>query len=153
MAGYGNPIVHISFPELSSGPDDPIWVSMRNARLMSPKELQPKPVATDENGRPVDNDQAQEAMYEVLAKLIVGWRVYDPNSIKINEETGELGDMERLPSPATPQLVARLPVTIIKKLAEEMTEAMNPPSDSAAITTKTSLSLPSQSTKEHGRVA
>jgi hypothetical protein len=152
MTGYSNPIVHIPFIELMSDTEDPIWVSIRNPRLMSPQELQPKPIAMDDKGQPVDPLDARNAMNDVIAKLIVGWRVYDPASIKVDDNTGELLPMERFPSPATPTLVARLPVAIITKLAEEVTSAMNPPSGSADTTTKTSSSPPSPSTTEHGQV-
>lgn len=152
MAGYSNPVVHLAFPELSE-PDDPIWVSIRNPKLMGLTELQPKSAITDNEGKPLDNDEARKAMYEVYARLILGWRVYDPSSIEIDQETGEYKGMTRLAHPATPELVAKLPISIITRLSEELRAALNPPSDSANHTTKTLSLLPSQSTKEPGLVA
>lgn len=135
MSGYSNRIIHISFPELSDDPDDPIWVSVRNPRLMAPQELQPREVPVDADGKPVDEALAKVAMYELYAKLIVGWRVYDATKIAVDPETGQELDMERLPSPATPDLVERLPMAIINRLATELKEALNPPSDSVSPTT------------------
>lgn len=151
MSGYSNRVIHIPFPDLTDDPDDKVWLSIRNPQYMSPKELQPRNVDLGPDGKP-DNIEALDAMYEVYAKLIVGWRVYDPDSIRIDPETGDVLDMERLPSPPTPDLVAKLPVVIQTKLAEVIKNAVNPLSDSVSHTTRTSSSSPSPSTTEPGAV-
>jgi len=87
LSGYSNRIVHVAFPELSEE-DDPIWLSIRNPRYMAPSELRPKDLPVGDDGKPLDNEAAQAAMYEVYAKLIVGWRVYDPTTIAVDPETG-----------------------------------------------------------------
>jgi hypothetical protein len=153
LPGYSNRIIHVPFPDLTEDQEkDPIWLSIRNPQYMSPNELRPQDVVLKEDGTPEDPAAAQEAMYAVYAKLIIGWRVYDPGSIQVDPETGVELDMVRLPSPPTAELVARLPMVIIKKLSEVIKNAINPPSDSASPTTKTSSSSPSPSTTEHGPV-
>lgn len=153
MPGYANRVIHIPFPDLTDDPvNDPIWLSIRNPQYMSPQEMRPKDLAMNADGTPVDTAAAQDSMYEVYAKLILGWRVYDPRSISIDPETGVEADMVRLPSPPTPELVAKLPMVIINKLSEVVKEAINPPSGSATDTSKTSSSSPSPSTKEIGPV-
>jgi hypothetical protein len=149
--GYANTVVHMDFSDLSEDPvGDPIWISVRNFKMMSPGELAPRDIPLDADGKPIDPEQAQQAMYEVLAKTIIGWRVYDANSLEVDPETGTPLPMRRLESPPTPARVACLPVEIINRLSDEMAKAVNPPSDSASPTTKTSSSLPSPSTTELG---
>lgn len=153
MSGYANRVIHIPFPELSDDPEsDPIWLSIRNPQYMSPGELRPKELPVDPEGKPADSAAAQDAMYEVYAHMILGWRVYDPSSISIDPETGQVQDMERMPSPPTPALVAKLPMVILNKLSEVVKDAVNPPSDSANPITRTSSSSPSPSTAEPGQV-
>lgn len=151
MPGYSNRVVHIPFPELSDDPvGDPIWLSVRNPRLMSPQELQPREVPLNEQGEPTDQGEARTAMFELYAKMIVGWRAYDPRTIRVDPNTGQELDMELLPSPPTPELVGRLPMVILNKLSDVIKDAINPPSDSASTTTKTSSLSPSPSTKGTG---
>lgn len=128
IAGYANRVIHMPFPELSEDPEnDPIWVSLRNPRLVPPEELRPKGVATDPNtGQPLDTNAAEMAMYTVFAKLIIGWRVYDASYMALDETTGEPLDQPRLPMPPTPETVAKLPSAILTRLVEEFTQAANP---------------------------
>lgn len=152
MPGYANRVIHIPFPELTDDPEDRVWLSIRNPQYMSPQEMRPKELAVGPDGKPADPEAAQAAMYEVYAKLIIGWRVYDPESIRIDPDTGEPADMERMPSTPTPSLVAKLPMVILNKLSEVVKNSVNPPSDSETNTTKTLLSLPSPSMTEPGPV-
>lgn len=143
--GYANRVINLQFPELAepktdengkvvlhpeSGkpePSEAIWVVIRNPQLMPPGELTPRDVAVDPNsGRPLDAEDANQAMYEIFAKLIVGWRVYDATSFEINSETGEPLDQPLLELPATPASVAKLPNAIINKLAAQLQESANP---------------------------
>jgi hypothetical protein len=154
VAGYANRVIHIPFPDLTDDPEgDPIWLSIRNPQYMAPSEMRPKDLPQGPDGQPEDPTAAIEAMYEVYSKLILGWRVYDPDSIRVDPDTGELADMERMPSPPTPRLVAKLPMVILAKLSEVVKEAVNPPSKSEkGGTTKTLSSPPNQSTAERGPV-
>lgn len=128
IAGYANRVIHLTFDELSENPaQDPIWVSLRNPRLVPPDELRPKNVATDPvTGAPLDTNAAEEAMYAVFTKLIIGWRVYDASCMAIDESTGEPLDQPRLPMPPTTEAVAKLPSVILARLVEEFTQAANP---------------------------
>lgn len=67
--------------------------------------------------------------FEMVAKLIVGWRVYDPRVIE--------GDQPLLPVPATPALVGVLPQEILMRIMEEVGKA-NPQRTPAAGTGRTS---------------
>jgi hypothetical protein len=73
MSGYTNPYVLLQFPDLG----DDVSVLMKNPQLLPPSEIQPEDVPTDDNGQPLDQKAAQEAMYKVMAKLIVSWKVYE----------------------------------------------------------------------------
>lgn len=117
MAGYANRLLTVDFPDLADA-DDKIYVAIRNPKLVPPGELSNNDVVIDENGQPVDPDAATAAMYETIAKLITAWRVYDA--------TDMADDQALLPSPATADSVAKLPVEIINRLADEIKQAVNP---------------------------
>jgi hypothetical protein len=151
LPGYSNRIIHIPFPDLSDSDDDAIWLSIRNPQYMSPGELQPKDVPLGPDGK-ADPVATMEAMYEVYSRLIVGWRVYDATTIQVDPETGAELDMQRLGSPATPVLVGKLPMVILNELAKVIKDAIDPPSGSASLITKTSSSSPSLSMTELGPV-
>lgn len=77
----------------------------------------------DEN----DEDAVVAATYQMMAKLIVGWRVYDAAAVVELDENGEaVGDQPMLDMPATPEKVARLPLAIINRIGAEMREAGDP---------------------------
>lgn len=137
MPGYGNRVIHLNFDELSESFDpavftaggiqvDPIWVSMRNPRLMPPGELSPDDVELDAQGQPVKPEDASNSMYRIFAKLIIGWSAYDSSDFQIDPATGHPLPQAKLPLPATPELVKKLPTVIINRIAEEMTAAANP---------------------------
>lgn len=117
MAGYANRSIKLPFPDLSE-PGDEVYVSIRNPRIVPPGELRGRDVALDENGQPVNPAEAEQAMYETLAKLVVSWHVYD------GSDTGD--DQALLPLPATAENVGKLPMEIINRIAEEVKEAGNP---------------------------
>jgi hypothetical protein len=123
MAGYANRVVTLPFPELSDDQEtDPIRVTIRNPRLMPPDELRMKG-DIDEN----DEDAVMAATYEMMAKLIIGWRVYDASAPVELDETGEVtGDQPMLDMPATPEKVAKLPLEIINRIGAELKEAGDP---------------------------
>ena len=134
--GYGQPVIHLPFDQLSENPaEDKIWVAIRNPQLQSPESLRPSGVAVDENGRPIDQEAAVESMYGVIAGLILAWRVYDTAvDVPVDEETREPGVGEQNlqppvnPSagrPATPDLIKRLPMVIITEIMGKVRQGTN----------------------------
>ncbi len=117
MAGYRNRFIPLMFPELAEDGDE-VWVSIRNPLLVPPGELQPAPVPTHADGTPVDPQAATEAMFAVIAKLIVAWRVYDASVVAEQQPLLEL--------PATPESVGRLPTVVLNRIAEEINKINNP---------------------------
>lgn len=117
MGGYANRKITMEFPDLSED-DDMVRVTIRNPRTLPPAELRPPDIELDAAGKPVDSEAAEQATYTAISKLISGWHVYDA--------TSDDDDQPPLPLPATPELVAKLPMEIISKIAEAMTEAINP---------------------------
>lgn len=130
MTGYANRVITLDFPDLSEDPDnEPVRVVIRNPRLEPPESL----IIDDDmemtpDGRPADMQKAMQTTYKVIARLVMWWRAYDATApLEINEETGEVtSGQERLPSPATPELVAKLPTAIINRIGEEIREAKAP---------------------------
>lgn len=127
MAGYANRLISIRFDALSDDPEnDPIWVSIRNPKLMPPGELQARSVPTNPDGTPTDEQDALSAMHEIVAKLVMSWRVYDASVGDVDPTTGKPVDQPLLGLPATPELVAKLPMEIINGISERMTSAVSP---------------------------
>lgn len=129
MAGYANRVITRQFPELAEDGDS-VWVTIRNPRTMPPSELRSKSnVETDAEGKVIETEEAMTAGNEVIAKLIIGWRVYDGSWVpKLDEDTGEPlpgQEQPRLKLPATPQAVAKLPTPIFLWLGEELAK-VNP---------------------------
>jgi hypothetical protein len=133
MSGYTNPYVLLQFPDLG----DDVSVLMKNPQLLPPSEIQPEDVATDENGQPVDAQAANEAMYKVMARLIVAWKVYEAfapgDTLDIDPEAdpAELfaslgsGTQERL-GKVTPENVAKLPLAVINRIGGEIGRVADP---------------------------
>lgn len=117
MAGYKNRIISLAFPDLSED-GDPVTVALRNPQTVPFDMLQPREVARDKDGNALDGKDAYLAMYEVYAKLIVNWHVYDATSLD--------DDQPPLASPATAELFAKLPLEIQDKIASEVHERRNP---------------------------
>lgn len=74
-------------------------------------------------------DEDAEQGFALVAKLIIGWHVYDPADMSDNPEP--------LPMPATSALVAKLPQEILVRIMGEVNQA-NPPQTPADGTGKTS---------------
>jgi hypothetical protein len=124
MAGYANRTVYLGFPEFTEAGDREVHVVIRNPRLMPPGELTPQKIALDANGKPIDLEAAKYANNALMAKLVIGWHVYDTN-YAVDEDGNEL-PQERLPLPATAELVAKLPTRIFAKITTEITGAFDP---------------------------
>jgi hypothetical protein len=155
VSGYGQPVIRIDFSELSSGPEDPVWVIIRNPQLMTTDELTGGvDGAYDENGQVLDRGKATQAARIVMARIIVAARVYDATVIpSFDPLTGEQvsDNAQLLPAtPWTPEIVAKLPAAIIRKLAEAQTEALVPKQDPGNGTPRTSSGPLSLSTTELG---
>jgi hypothetical protein len=116
MAGYKDRVVTLEFDEDEDG--GRIYVALRNPRKVPATELQVRQVARDAAGNAIDPLEEAAAVFELYAKLIVGWRAYDA--------TTEAEDQPLLDSPATPELVAKLPSEIQEKIAEEVWAKKNP---------------------------
>ena len=132
MAGYANPYVMLQFPELG----DDTSVLMRNPQLLPPSEITPEDVPLDEQGKPVDPNAANEAMYAVMAKVIVAWKVYQaftPDLPQVDPEAdpadvlATLTEMEqRRIGAVTAENVGRLPMAIIQRIMEEIGRVADP---------------------------
>jgi hypothetical protein len=137
LAGYRDRIIRITFPGLTDDNDkDPVWIIIRNPALMPADELRsyadkisPGAVTAAANGTS-DGMSAQlsgsdmDAAYRMFSRLIIAWRVYDATAIPEINEAGEvIGEQPLLPSPATPDTIARLPLEIINRLSEELGKA------------------------------
>ena len=134
MAGYANPYVILQFPELG----DDVSVLMRNPQLLPPKEVTPKDVPLDDRGQPLDPQQAQEAMYEVFAHIIVAWKVYDASEAPPLALDGDVDpvalfaslDAAQSPQPRIGEItvdnISRLPMRIINRVMEEIAKVADP---------------------------
>ncbi|MFK0045537.1 hypothetical protein ACIQU4_15690 [Streptomyces sp. NPDC090741] len=133
MSGYTNPYVLLKFPDLGSD----VSVLMRNPQLLPQNVLTPRDVPLDEHGQPVDQQDANEAMYEVFARVIVAWKVYDGSQampleitedadpVALFESLGQGGDQPRLGAITTDN-VAKMPMRIIKSVMEEIAQVADP---------------------------
>ncbi|WBP89539.1 hypothetical protein [Kitasatospora cathayae] len=134
MSGYRNRFILLEFPEVG----DDASILLRNPRLVPPDLLEPEAVAVDANGEPLDREAARQSMHKVLAGLIVAWRgMYDATIVDLPADLPADGDLAALmarleesgqqplgaPSPET---VARLPIGVVNRLAEEIGNAANP---------------------------
>jgi hypothetical protein len=140
--GYRNPVITFRFDELVEEGDS-CHVVIRNPRLMPGAEIKSMAGISDA-GDDEATGTTMDRVFEMIAKLVIGWRVYDPTTpLKVNEHTGELINDEEteprlLPLPATPELVATLPQEIVMKLMDEVTGAINPPKSQEGTTSTTS---------------
>lgn len=114
MPGYDNRFKRIDFPELG----DDVYVTIRNPKTMAPSKLRPEGIKLDAQGNPVNEDEAEIAMYGVMAALVRDWRVYDA--------TSDEDDQPLLELPATVESIGKLPLEILKRLSSELGAAVNP---------------------------
>lgn len=133
MSGYSNPYVLLTFPDLG----DDVSVLMKNPQLLPPSEIQPEDVPTDDKGQPLDPAAANEAMYKVMARLIVAWKVYEAFDadaaldVDPDADPAELfatlgaGEQKRFGT-VTPESVGRLPLAIINRIGEEVGRVADP---------------------------
>jgi hypothetical protein len=134
MAGYNNPYVLLQFPELG----DDVSVLIRNPQLLAPAEVTPKDVPLDERGQPLDQQEAQNAMYEVFGRIIVAWKVYDgsvaagpeltedADPVALYESLNTAPDAQPRLGPITIDNIARMPLRIINRIGEELGRVADP---------------------------
>lgn len=111
MPGYANRTVRIEFADLSE-PDDLVYVVLRNRKTVPLEVLTGPEDAKDGETNPAKFSR------EVIARMVVDWHVYDagdPNA-----------DQAPLPLPATPELVAKLPVEIRTALSKALSPDPTP---------------------------
>jgi hypothetical protein len=105
---------------------------MRNPRLVPLDEMRGKDaeeITLDANGNPTDTDAATRSGYATLARLIVGWHVWDASVMpELNAAGEDVSVPVLLPqAPVTAATVAKLPSVILTRLMEEMAAGINPP--------------------------
>lgn len=132
MSGYATPYVMLQFPELA----EDCSVLMRNPQLLPPSEITPKDVPLDDKGQPVDPNAANEAMYEVMARVIVAWKVYaafaadlppvDPDADPADVLATLEGMEQQRMGAVTAENVGRLPMAIIQRVMEEIGRVADP---------------------------
>lgn len=108
--GYANRTIKIDFPDLTEQDDtgafldDLIFVTIRNPRTVPLDGLVPD----EADGE----DVRREAVYKILANLIVDWHVYDGTSDDPADPP--------MPKEFTTDAIAKLPMEILNKLSEEI---------------------------------
>lgn len=161
MSGYKNPVIRIPFPE-DLAPD--CHVVIRNPRLMPASEIQSlagsrtdadrerirAARAAIEAGQEIPDDLVTEEdgnrTYALIARLIVGWRVWDPRvPVKLDDQGNLIEDEETAPrllppAPVTPELAGLLPQEVLFAIMEEVGKAnpQKPPAPQADGTSRTS---------------
>lgn len=117
MSGYANRVIRLEFPDLTEDGDTVIHVVIKNPRLMPPAEIIPRDAKTGADGT-VDEQDAMQAMYEVISRVVKAWHVYDA--------TDDGDDQEPLALPATPERVAKLPMEIVNAIGERIQQVASP---------------------------
>lgn len=110
MAGLKDRIVTVQFPELTEEGEPVLYVSFRNPALV-PMDWLRSNLATGADGRPLDPDAATQESYERLARFITGLRMYDAEDLSDNQAMLEM--------PMTAEKVARMPMVVNDRLADE----------------------------------
>lgn len=95
-----------------------VYVTLRNPKVLPPDFIRPKDIPVGPDGMPLNPADAENEMYAIISRLIRDWCVYDATSDDDNQP--------RLPLPATPELIRKLPMMIITKITEELAKAVNP---------------------------
>lgn len=128
MSGYSKRVIRLDFPGLTDDDvKDPVWVAIRNPRLVPPHELVPQESTPIVEGQPVNPQAANRSMHEMFSRLIVGWRAYDATTpIQLDAAGNDVTPQVLLPADFAPENVARLPLELINEIGREVREASNP---------------------------
>lgn len=138
MTGFRNRILTLQFPDLTDEGDPILHVVLRNPKTVPPTDLVPDDLPVGPDGTPLDQALAAQRSREIIARLIIGWRMYDASDFGYDPETGLPTDQQPLPLPATPELVDRLPMDVIREINKAIKEAVDPQSSPDPSTSKTS---------------
>lgn len=126
MAGYANRVVRLAFPHLTEDGQPELFITIKNPKVMPPHELTAFDIDLDPvTGAPKDPALAAQRSTEIIARLVIAWRMYDATDWALDED-GNLVDQHPLPLPATPDLVRRLPSDAFVEITRVLQEAMNP---------------------------
>lgn len=110
---YTNRTIRIDFPELG----DDIWVSINNPMLMPVSLLSPRDdVKLDAEGHITDRKAAVDSTFEIAARLIVSWNVYDPMDDSAEPQPFGL--------PATVDMLRKLPMLVVTRISEIVGKAI-----------------------------
>jgi len=130
MAGYSKRVLRLPFAGLTDDDvNDPIWVAIRNPRLVPPDELVPEQSSGIlPDGTAADPEAATNSMHLMFARLIVGWRAYDARQPVELDAAGNDITVQRLipntgPDCFTPENVAKLPMEIVNAIVREVEAA------------------------------
>ncbi|RSN38564.1 hypothetical protein DMC64_41590 [Amycolatopsis sp. WAC 04197] len=123
MAGYANRVITTHFPELAEDGED-IFVVFRNPKTQTMSKLEADAVALGPDGAP-DRAQATAAVNALMARLIIGGRLYDARVDGIDEAGNPL-DQPLLTFPLTPESAAGLPLEVISAITDNVKSAQNP---------------------------
>ncbi|WP_055590123.1 hypothetical protein [Peterkaempfera griseoplana] len=113
MAGYANRVLTLPFPEFTEDGDQTVHVTIRNPKTLPLATLDADLPENLPDGTP-DPNHGIKTTYEVVSRLIIGWHAYDA--------TSDDDDQPPLPLPATPELVAKLPMEILMAVGEKINE-------------------------------
>lgn len=132
ISGYANRYIPLHFPELG----ERVSVLLHNPRLLPPSEMTPRDTPVGPDGQPLDSQEATQAGYEVFARVIAAWHVYDASAAAVDIDMGaddldaqlkalENTEQVRLGA-VTPENVGRLPLAIIKAISKELEKVADP---------------------------
>jgi hypothetical protein len=110
--GYRDQTITIDCSDLG----DDCYITIRNPALMASEDLLPRTVPVDSDGRPKDPKKAMQAMREVLARLVIDWKVWDMD-----------GNELPIPSDDVSSLHAA-PAFVWNRLNKELQQALQDPS-------------------------
>ena len=126
MSGYTNRFIPLMFPELG----DRVSVLIRNPKLVPPGEITPQV------GEHPTQEETFQASYEVMARLIVAWRVYDSSALAVDIDLDadnldeQLASLEQAEQPRlgpiTPENLAKLPTAILNRIGEILAGEADP---------------------------
>jgi hypothetical protein len=115
MGRYANPTTRFDFPDLSED-GDLIYVTIKNPKTVPLDQITPADAPVGPDGTP-DEGAAKAATYDVIARLVTDWHVYDAT---LGED-----DSPPLGLPATIDTVRTLPMeittTIMKSIGDVLT--------------------------------
>lgn len=118
MAGLKDRFITITFPELTEEGQPLLYVTLRNPKLV-PLEWLRSRVAFNADGMPVNDEAATLESYERLARLITDLRMHDAEDPNMDQALLEM--------PMTAEKVARLPMAVNTRIAEELTRVNENP--------------------------